>query len=201
MLWLANPQWSESGHGAEKPLLNEHLAGWHLCMQEALACVGKRFSHTRTRDWREQNFIQSFSTHALTSRKCESVVLTYSTFILFWQMTIFYFFLSPVGKWALNCEDENRYLSHKVLNTWHTHTQMYSITQTQMLHTNWETAVPRSLHHGITQSLKCGRMSNICSLTAKFSKQPLIILFNFYSFLFIPPTQTFTRKYPLDLTI
>ena len=113
---------------------------------------------------------------------------------LFYFDNVFFFFLSPVGKWALNCDDENRYLSRKVLNTWHTHTQMHSMTQTQMLHTNWETAVPRSLHHGITQSLRCGRISNICSPSAKFAKQLLIILFSFYSFLFIPPTQKLTRK-------
>ena len=178
-------EWARS----RKTPLNEHLAGWHLCAQEALACVGKRFSHTQTRDWREQNFIQSFSAHALTSRKRIDVQYVYFILTMF-----FFFFLSPVGKWALNCDDENRYLSRKVLNTWHTHTQMHSMTQTQMLHTHWETAVPRSLHHGITQSLRCGRISNICSPSAKFAKQLLIILFSFYSFLFIPPTQKLTRK-------
>lgn len=41
-------EWAQT----RKPFLNEHLASWHvpvwLCVQEDLACVWKRFSHTRT---------------------------------------------------------------------------------------------------------------------------------------------------------
>lgn len=161
-------------------------------------CVCKRLWHVWGRDFLIREHVMegsriSFRVFQHTHSQAERASP------LYWRTAhLFYFdndfFLSPVGKWALNCEDENRYLSHKVLNTWHTHTQMYSITQTQMLHTNWEAAVPRSLHHGITQSLKCGRMANICSLTAKFSKQFLIILFNFYSFLFITSNTKIQKK-------
>lgn len=163
-------------------------------------CVCKRLWHVWGRDFLIREHVMegsriSFRVFQHTHSQAERASP------LYWRTAhLFYFdndfFLSPVGKWALNCEDENRYLSHKVLNTWHTHTQMYSITQTQMLHTNWEAAVPRSLHHGITQSLKCGRMANICSLTAKFSKQFLIILFNFYSFLFITSNTKIQKKIP-----